>query len=95
MASEVQNSNPTILNSADLPTRLRPAVSHKPGALKTGVFATALPPDPIDLLSTSPSLSAESDNDDDLMEEPIDEQEIYGEQQTQFRGRRLAGRRHA
>ncbi|PLB44688.1 hypothetical protein P170DRAFT_429452 [Aspergillus steynii IBT 23096] len=77
MASEVQNSNPTILNSADLPTRLRPAVSHKPGVLKTGVFATALPADPIDLLSTSPPLSAESDNDDDLMEEPIDEQEIY------------------
>ncbi|KAH8433610.1 iron-sulfur cluster assembly protein CIA2 [Aspergillus melleus] len=78
MASEMQNSNPTILNSADLPTRLRPVVSHKPGAFKTGsVFATALPPDPIDLLSTSPPSSVESESDGDLMEEPIDEQEIY------------------
>ena len=79
MASEMQNSNPTILNSADLPTRLRPVVSHKPGAFKTSsVFATALPPDPIDLLSTSPPSSLDSESDGDLMEEPIDEQEIYG-----------------
>lgn len=76
--AEIQNSNPTILNAADLPTRLRPAVPHKPG-YGTGIFASALPSpaNPADFLCTSPYESSDSD-DDNLLEELIDEQEIYG-----------------
>ncbi|CAL5868824.1 uncharacterized protein PFLUO_LOCUS3051 [Penicillium psychrofluorescens] len=75
--AEIQNSNPTILNAADLPTRLRPAVPHKPG-YGTGIFASALPSpaNPADFLCTSPYESSDSD-DDNLLEELIDEQEIY------------------
>jgi hypothetical protein len=79
MASEMQNSNPTILNATDLPTRLRPAVSHKPGIFGNGLFATTLPSvGAEELLPVGSYSSAESDSDDDLVEEPIDEQEIYG-----------------
>lgn len=81
MAAEIQNSNPTILNEADLPTRQRPAPSRKPGAYDGGIFASAFPSPPhlSDPLAVSTYSSAESDSDDDnLMEEPIDEQEIYG-----------------
>lgn len=75
--AEIQNSNPTILNAADLPTRLRPATSKKPGAYG-GIFAEAIPAvNSTDLFSTSP-YSSESDSDGELLEEPIDEQEIYG-----------------
>ncbi|KAL4889152.1 hypothetical protein BDV59DRAFT_122532 [Aspergillus ambiguus] len=76
MASEIQNLNPTILNAADLPTRLRSSPSHKP--LETGLFAGSLlaPADALDLSPTSYS-SGESDEEADLLEEPIDEQEIY------------------
>ncbi|KAB8199413.1 hypothetical protein BDV34DRAFT_40518 [Aspergillus parasiticus] len=79
MASEMQNSNPTILNAADLPKRLRPTLSRKPGIFGNGLFASALPSvyasklPPEGFTSSSDS---ESD-DDDLLEEPIDEQEIY------------------
>ncbi|KAB8267373.1 hypothetical protein BDV30DRAFT_231657 [Aspergillus minisclerotigenes] len=79
MASEMQNSNPTILNAADLPKRLRPALSRKPGIFGNGLFASALhsvyasksPPE-----GFTSSSESEGD-DDDLLEEPIDEQEIY------------------
>lgn len=77
MASEIQNLNPTILSAADLPTRLRASPSHKP--LETGLFAGTLLT-PADTLDLSPQLysSGESDTEGDLLEEPIDEQEIYG-----------------
>ncbi|EAU38656.1 protein FAM96B [Aspergillus terreus NIH2624] len=76
MASEIQNLNPTILSAADLPTRLRASPSHKP--LETGLFAGTLltPADTLDLSPQSYS-SGESDTEGDLLEEPIDEQEIY------------------
>ncbi|KAL2814738.1 hypothetical protein BJX63DRAFT_189754 [Aspergillus granulosus] len=80
MASEMQNSNPTILNTADLPTRLRPSVSSKSCTYGSEFFASALPSltegslDPISDYSQSPS---DSESDGELMEEPIDEQEIY------------------
>ncbi|KAL2005004.1 hypothetical protein VTN00DRAFT_2854 [Thermoascus crustaceus] len=80
MAAEIQNSNPTILNEADLPTRQRPAPPRKPGVYDGGIFAPAFPSPPhlSDPLAVSTYFSAESDSDDDnLMEEPIDEQEIY------------------
>lgn len=67
--AEVQNSNPTILNVADLPTRSRATV--KSGDYGNGIFAAA--PNPADFLS-----SDSEQEDDDLLEEPIDEQEIYG-----------------
>ncbi|KAL5365759.1 hypothetical protein BJX96DRAFT_180131 [Aspergillus floccosus] len=76
MASEIQNLNPTILSAADLPTRLRASPSHKP--LETGLFAGTLltAADTLDLYPQSYS-SGESDTEGDLLEEPIDEQEIY------------------
>jgi len=67
--AEMQNSNPTILNAADLPTRSRSAV--KSTDYGNGIFAAV--PNPTDFLSS------DSEDDDDLLEEPIDEQEIYGE----------------
>lgn len=79
MASEMQNSNPTILNAADLPTRLRPALSRKPGILESGLFAPAfLSADASEILIDEFTSSSSSESDDDLLEEPIDEQEIYG-----------------
>ncbi|KAE8376185.1 hypothetical protein BDV26DRAFT_294317 [Aspergillus bertholletiae] len=78
MASEMQNSNPTILNAADLPTRLQPARSHKLGIFGNGLFASALPSvDASGFLLGGFTSSSESESDDDLLEEPIDEQEIY------------------
>jgi hypothetical protein len=78
MASEMQNSNPTIINTADLPTRLRPSASHKSSTYGSEFFASALPSLTVDALSDYSLSPSESGNDDDLMEEPIDEQEIYG-----------------
>lgn len=68
--AEMQNSNPTILDVADLPTRTRP--TEKSGEHGTGIFAAV--PNPADFLSSD-------SEDDDLLEEPIDEQEIYGQRQ--------------
>lgn len=65
--AEMQNSNPTILNVADLPTRDHH--TQKPGNHLAGIFAAT--PNPADFLSSD-------SEDDDLLEEPIDEQEIYG-----------------
>ncbi|OJI97728.1 hypothetical protein ASPVEDRAFT_59377 [Aspergillus versicolor CBS 583.65] len=77
MASEMQNSNPTILNTADLPTRLRLSDPHKSSTYGSEFFSSALPSLSVDVLSDySPSTSG-SENDDDLLEEPIDEQEVY------------------
>lgn len=76
MASEIQNLNPTVLNAADLPTRLSSS-SHKP-LEGGGLFASTLSPaNPINFPLGSLS-SGESDSEGDLLEEPIDEQEIYG-----------------
>ncbi|QQK45522.1 ABC transporter, conserved site [Penicillium digitatum] len=69
--TEIQNSNPTILNAADLPTRLRPITTCKSDY--AGIFTSALPLVPVDFESGSSSDS----EDDNLLEEPIDEQEIY------------------
>ncbi|KAJ5333269.1 hypothetical protein N7541_003102 [Penicillium brevicompactum] len=66
--TEVQNSNPTILDAADLPTRLRPSTQK---SADQGLFTSALP-----LPADFDSASSDSD-DDNLLEEPIDEQEIY------------------
>lgn len=66
--AEMQNSNPTILNAADLPTRSPSAI--KAADYGNGIFAAV--PNPADFLSSD-------SEDDDLLEEPIDEQEIYGE----------------
>ncbi|KAF9894188.1 hypothetical protein FE257_007690 [Aspergillus nanangensis] len=78
MSSEIQNVNPTILNAADLPTRLRTLESRKSHSIESALFAGTLfsPGDSIDLPIGSYS-SAGSDSEGDLLEEPIDEQEIY------------------
>ncbi|KAE8350899.1 hypothetical protein BDV28DRAFT_29409 [Aspergillus coremiiformis] len=78
MVSEIQNSNPTILNAADLPTRLQPTLSCKPGVFGDGSFASTLSlVNTIELFPEGSYLSTELDSDDDLMEELIDRQEIY------------------
>ncbi|KAF7713226.1 Uncharacterized protein PECH_002212 [Penicillium ucsense] len=66
--AEVQNSNPTILSAADLPTRSR-STEKKQGDHKLGIFAAV--PQPADFFSS------DSEGDEDLLEEPIDEQEIF------------------
>lgn len=80
MTAEVQNSNPTILNAADLPTRLRPAAPSKSGTYGSSIFTSTLPivADSADPFSSSSPSSEASDSEGELMEEPIDEQEIYG-----------------
>ncbi|KAL4927933.1 iron-sulfur cluster assembly protein CIA2 [Aspergillus undulatus] len=77
MASEMQNSNPTILNIADLPTRLRPSVTQKAGTYGSDFFASAFPSLDVDVLPDYSPPTSDSEGDNDLMEEPIDEQEIY------------------
>jgi hypothetical protein len=77
MASEMQNSNPIILNAADLPTRL-PKAPQKPYAYGTDVFSSTLQSlgqsgDSFSLISHT-----DSEDDNDLSDEPIDEQEIFG-----------------
>ncbi|GFF22383.1 MIP18 family protein YHR122W [Aspergillus udagawae] len=76
MASEMQNSNPIILNAADLPTRL-PKAPQKPYAYGTDVFSSTLQllgqsGDSFSLISHT-----DSEDDNDLSDEPIDEQEIF------------------
>ncbi|KAJ5975210.1 MIP18 family protein [Penicillium waksmanii] len=66
--AEVQNSNPTILNVADLPTRSRSTKKSGDYDYTSGIFAAV--PNPADFLSSD-------SEDDDLLEEPIDEQEIF------------------
>ncbi|KAK2811935.1 hypothetical protein FQN50_001642 [Emmonsiellopsis sp. PD_5] len=88
---ETQNANPTILSAADLPTRQsgkqktqsRPSLS-KPNDYASGIFAHDLHPsqtllnDPFATgYLSSASEEASSDEEGELLEEPIDEQEIY------------------
>ena len=75
----MENSNPTILNDSDLPTRLRPAASKKTGE-SDGIFASAFTSTAHsnDPFAAGYNSSSESESEDELMEEPIDEQEIYG-----------------
>ncbi|RAO72740.1 uncharacterized protein BHQ10_008752 [Talaromyces amestolkiae] len=93
--AEIQNANPTILSTTDLPTRQRKS-SKAQNALVAGqeyyegtVFYNdlALPDltDPFALrssYSSSESESDDNDNDENVYEEPIDEQEIYGMENT-------------
>jgi hypothetical protein len=86
----MENANPTILNAADLPTRKQSATttlpaskrSKKPDLYDGTIFANAITSaalfeDPLAADSVSESDISEHD-DEDLLEEPIDEQEIYG-----------------
>jgi hypothetical protein len=79
MASEMQNLNPTILNAADLPTRQLTSPGKSSDDIG-GLFASALsPPNLRDPFAISVYDSPDSESDaGDLMEEPIDEQEIFG-----------------
>lgn len=80
MALEMQNSNPTILNDADLPTRLDARTFRKPGAYGSGPIFTSAPADSNDFFSIGYYSDTEGEND--LLEEPIDEQEIYGKERS-------------
>lgn len=81
--AEMQNANPTILNAADLPSRLRPVQTGKSVSYGPGIFTQNLP-DSSDPFSTSPLSSSESESGDELMEEPIDEQEVFGKSPAHF-----------
>lgn len=79
MDADKDNSNPTILNASDLPSRRQENAVAKREDGGTGLFDDLIPAysymnDPFEL-PTSPSDSSE----DDSVEE-IDEQEIYGTQ---------------
>lgn len=67
--AEMQNANPTILSAADLPSRSQ-FKEKKTGDDELGIFAAV--PKPSDFLLS------DSEGDEELLEEPIDEQEIYG-----------------
>lgn len=79
MELDKDNANPTILNPSDLPSRRSDAAGkrqHHPGS---GLFDDLIPRytyllDPLD----HPVSPADSDSDD-THDDPIDEQEIYGQ----------------
>ncbi|RAK71801.1 iron-sulfur cluster assembly protein CIA2 [Aspergillus fijiensis CBS 313.89] len=78
MASEVQNSNPTILNVADLPTRLGSATLSKAGTDRAENLASIFPPSAYSSdWPTALHSSSDSSDEEEEREEPIDEQEIY------------------
>ncbi|MCJ1396096.1 hypothetical protein MMC18_008985 [Xylographa bjoerkii] len=74
----IQNANPTVRNTSDLPTRRQRASSPTTKKHALGLFASAIPSStyPVDPFEPAPP-SAASDSDDDDAVEPIDEQEIY------------------
>lgn len=81
----MQNSNPTILSKADLPTRQqksRHSAANSASQYASEIFGhdlLAVPfHDPFAASYVNGSSSGSESEDDDLMEEPIDEQEIYG-----------------
>ena len=79
--SRVENANPTIRSSSDLPSRLSISSAHQSATkasltlLTSTIPSSAYIPDPF---SPSPPSSDLEDSDDDNLVEPIDEQEIYG-----------------
>ncbi|EEH17780.1 hypothetical protein PABG_00343 [Paracoccidioides brasiliensis Pb03] len=83
----MQNSNPTILSAADLPTRKQQsrhsAAAKADSPYAGGIFAqelhptSVLPHDPFARDYLSSHSASESESDDDLIAEPIDEQEIF------------------
>ena len=79
--SEKLNTNPTIRNASDLPSRQRHSPSYQArnkissGLLTSIIPSSAYAPDPFS--PTPSSLDLEDLEDDDSIE-PIDEQEIYG-----------------
>ncbi|KAG5291986.1 putative cytoplasmic protein required for cell viability [Histoplasma ohiense] len=80
----MQNSNPTILSKADLPTRQqksRHSAANSASQYASEIFGhdlLAVPfHDPFAASYVNGSSSGSESEDGDLMEEPIDEQEIY------------------
>jgi metal-sulfur cluster biosynthetic enzyme len=76
----MENANPTILNSSDLPSRHREGASKKRKDGGTGLFdglipAYGYPYDPFELQSAVSDTSSEHSDDDVI--EAIDEQEVY------------------
>jgi hypothetical protein len=77
-APAMQNSNPTILNAADLPTRQRSLPSCKTDLYDRGIFANPWSSDVALSEHFAGGYVIPSDSDDEFIEEPIDEQEVYG-----------------
>jgi metal-sulfur cluster biosynthetic enzyme len=85
MASEMQNVNPTILSAADLPTRQRTKSAEQSGkknpygeTIYSSDLLRPLAKDPFAIDAYSSSEPDSDADDEDLLEEPIDEQEIFG-----------------
>ena len=81
--AELLNTNPTIRNASDLPTRRRPSASN-PTKKKTALnlFARTIPSqshtvDPFFPSNASSSQSSSDEDDNDSASEPIDAQEVY------------------
>ncbi|MCJ1284996.1 hypothetical protein MMC26_004333 [Xylographa opegraphella] len=74
--AEIQNSNPTIRNASDLPTRWGRTSSPTTKNDPLSFFASSIPSSsyPVDPFEPAPASGADSDDD---VVEPIDEQEIY------------------
>jgi len=86
--SEIQNANPTILTAGQLPTR---ESKRRPGRkgpdtryndaifAKPSYFSSLVEENDDDLYAGWLGGGGGGDGDDDFTEEPIDEQEIYGQ----------------
>ncbi|MCJ1295241.1 hypothetical protein MMC34_006803 [Xylographa carneopallida] len=72
--AEIQNSNPTIRNASELPTRRGQTSTASTGNDPLGIFSIPSSTNPVDPFEPAPI--SDSDSEDDTAE-PIDEQEIY------------------
>jgi hypothetical protein len=79
MDVDLENSNPTVLNPSDLPTRRRVSNIKQREDGGTGLFDSIQPAlsYPYTVFDT-PSTSESEDDEDDDSPEDIDSQEIYG-----------------
>ncbi|KAH8701152.1 hypothetical protein BGW36DRAFT_396061 [Talaromyces proteolyticus] len=80
MASEMQNENPTILNAADLPTRQKTKSNqHLDHVFDGTIFSSNLSVSDLkDPFAAEFYETSDTDSEDDnVLEEPIDEQEIF------------------
>lgn len=75
--SNLENANPTILSVSQLPSRKRKGVTARRGPdskCDSIVFPKRAWP-----YGTNSSSDEEDDDDDEIGEQPLDEQDIYGE----------------
>lgn len=72
----MQNSNPTLLSAADLPSREKKGAESQ--ARVDSIFTTEPTFDPFARYQDDDGESSQDGSSQDELEEPIDEQEIFG-----------------